>query len=108
MFFYFKDFHENHRDYFLETFFIGKLKKMTCCFLSSRNKPAIEVIHKVHDIYSVPRIDIYFEGWYLNTIHLRPKDNSAWQYFLMIERTPSTLPQLFSFEGDESDIDTIH
>ena len=66
------------------------------------------LVYKVHDIYSVPRIDIYFEGWYLNTIHLRPKDNSAWQYFLMIERTPSTLPQLFSFEGDESDIDTIH
>ena len=81
---------------------------MTCCFLSSRNKPAIEVIHKVHDIYSVPRIDIYFEGWYLNTIHWRSKDNSTWQHFLMIERTPSTFLQLFSFEGDESDVNTIH
>ena len=24
MFFFFKDFHENHRDYFLETFLMGK------------------------------------------------------------------------------------
>ena len=32
MFFYFKDFHENHRDYFLETFFIGKLKKNDLLF----------------------------------------------------------------------------
>ena len=100
---------------------------MGCCFLSSRIKPAIEVIdtidpskhfdclrpkgklvYKIVDSYNVSRIDIYLEGWYPNSVRLRPKYNSARQQFLMIKRTPLTSPQLSSFEGDESDVDTIH
>ena len=103
---------------------------MGCCFSSSRDKP-IEVIdtidpskhfdylkpssklfYKVDDIYNVLRIDVNFDGWYPNSVRLWPKDNSARQYFLMIERAPPTSPQLSYFEADESevecDIDTIH
>ena len=116
--------------YFLKTFLLIS-KKMGCCFPSSRNKASIEVIdvidlskhfvylrpsgklvYKVDDIYNLLRVDIYFDGWYPNSVCLWPKDNSARQHILMIERTPPTCPQLSSFEAHEGDVecavDTIH
>ena len=82
---------------------------MGCCFLTSRIRPAIEVIdtidpskhfdclrpkgklvYKIVDIYNVPRIDIYFEDWYPNNVRLWQKYNSARQHFLIIKRTPLT------------------
>ena len=89
--------------YFLKTFLLIS-KKMGCCFPSSRNKPSIEVIdvidlskhfvylrpsgklvYKVDDIYNLLRVDIYFDGWYPNSVCLWPKDNSARQHYLTIE-----------------------
>ena len=75
-------------------------------------RPSGKPVYEIDDIYKVPRIDVYFYVWYPNSARLWPKDNSARQHFLMIERTPPTSPQLSSFEAYESDVecdvDTIH
>ena len=29
-------------------------------------RPSSKLVYKIDDIYNIPRIDIYFEGWYPN------------------------------------------
>ena len=95
--------------HFLKTFFIDKLKNGLLFLLSievidtidpSKHfdylRPSGKLVYKIDDIYNVPRIDIYFDAWYPNSVRLWPKDNSARQHFLMIERIPPTSPQLLS------------
>ena len=60
---------------------------MGCCPWSSKSKSLIEVIDTIHpskhfdylrpsgkvvykidDVYNVPRVDIYFDGWYPNSV----------------------------------------
>ena len=57
-------------------------------------------------IYNVPKIDIYFDNWYANSVKLRAKTDKAEKHFLGIERTPPCSPPISSF--DESDVDTVH
>lgn len=64
------------------------------------------LVYKIDSVYNVPKIDISFDEWYANSVHLWPKTNEARKQFLRIERTPPCSPPITSF--DESDVDTIH
>ena len=97
---------------------------MGCC-LSSRNKkktkieindkisdgkdfdylrPEVGIIYSINKIYHVPKVEINFGSWYMNSIHLWPKRKKIRPYFLLLQRTPSVSPQVSS---ESSDNDTI-
>ena len=69
-------------------------------------RPKGRLVYKIDSVYNVPKIDIYFDGWYANSIRLLPKISEARKHFLRIERTPPFSSPISSF--DESDVDTVH
>ena len=69
-------------------------------------RPKGHLIYKIDSDYNVPKIDIYFDGWYVNSVRLWPKGNEARKHFLRMERTLPCSPPISSF--DESGVDTVH
>ena len=72
---------------------------MGCC-CSKKRKLNVKII----DV--IPKINIYFDDRYANSVRLRAKTDKAKKHFLIIERTPPYSPPISSF--DESDVDTVH
>ena len=70
-------------------------------------RPEGTITYSIDTTYDVPRVDIAFDGWYVNSDCLWPKSKKIRLHFLMLERTPSVSPQI-SFSSDESGIcDTV-
>ena len=55
--------------------------------------------------YNLPLIEIQFEGWFVNSGRLWPKDNKARENFLLLERIPPPTSSLSS--TSDSEIDTV-
>lgn len=72
---------------------------MGCC-CSKKRKLNVKII----DV--IPKINIYFDDWYANSVRLQAKTDKAKKHFLITERTPPYSPPISSF--DESDVDTVH
>ena len=53
---------------------------------------------------NVPAVDIKFEGWYENSVHLWPYQTKRREHFSQLERTPLLTP---SISSDDSGYDTI-
>ena len=99
---------------------------MGCCYSFFDKKPKIKIIdetpkgrefnylrpegtitYSTDTTYDVPRVDIAFDGWYVNSVCLWPKRKKIRLHLLMLERTPPVLPQI-SFSSVESGIcDTV-
>ena len=96
---------------------------MDCCLSSRNKKPKIEIIDKIPDgqdfdylrpegrtiysidkIYDVPKVEIDFDGWYMNSVCLRPESKKIRPHFLLLQRTPPVSPQVSS---ESSGSDTI-
>ena len=97
---------------------------MGCCFSSNNKKPKIVIIdetakgqeyeylrpegkitYRIDTTYDVPKIKIAFDGWYVNSVRLWPKNKNIRPHFLMLERTPPVSPQIsFPDESFESGI----
>ena len=92
---------------------------MGCCYSSCNKRPKIRIIdetpkghdfdqlkpegkitHGIDETYDVPKIEIAFEGWYVNNVRHWPKDKKVRPHFLMLERTPHVSPQI-SFSSDK-------
>ena len=41
------------------------------------------ITYKIDEGYDVPKIEIVFEGWYVNSVRLWPKDKKVREHFLM-------------------------
>ena len=68
-------------------------------------RPRGKLLYNIDSVYDAPKIDIIFDDWYVNSVHLWPKDEKVRQHFLMFERTPPVSPQI-SF-SDKSSVDTV-
>ena len=97
---------------------------MGCCFSSNNKKPKIVIIgetpkgqeydylrpegkitYSIDTTYDVPKIKIAFNGWYMNSVRLWPKNKNIRPHFLMLERTPPVFSQIsFPDESFESGI----
>ena len=100
---------------------------MGCCLSFGNNKPRIEIIDQIQQgrefdclrpedkitysidtTYDAPRIEIDFNGWYVNSVRLWPESKKIRPHFLMLRRTPLVSPQIsFSSESFDSGIDTV-
>ena len=99
---------------------------MDCCFsFDRRQKPKIEIIdetppgqeydylrpegkitYSIGSVYDVPKIEIAFDGWYVNSVRLWPKNKRVRPHFLMLERTPLVSPQI-SLSDESGIVDTV-
>ena len=86
-----------------------------CCSSFNTSKAKIKIIDEIPKgrefdyLRSEGKItySIAFDGWYVNSVRLRPKSKKVRSHFLMLERTPPVSPQI-SFTFDESSIcDTV-
>ena len=57
-------------------------------------RPNGTITYKINEGYDVPKIEIAFEEWYVNSVRLWPKDKKVCEHFLMFERTPPVSPQI--------------
>ena len=101
---------------------------MGCCLsFVDNDKPRIEIIDEIpkgkefdylrsegkiifgiDTTYDVPRIEIDFNGWYVNSVRLWPESKKVKPHFLMLRWTPPVSPQIsFSNESFDSGIDTV-
>ena len=110
--------------------FIRKLLlslNMGCCYPSFNKRPKIKIIdeipkgweydylrpegkitYSIDTIYDVPKIEIAFDGWYVNSVRLRPKSKKIGPHFLILERTAPVSLQVSFASNDESSIcDTV-
>ena len=70
-------------------------------------RPEGKIIYSIDTTYDVPRVEITFDGWYVNSIRLWPKSKKIRPHFLILERTPVS-PQVSFSSSDESGIcDTV-
>ena len=99
---------------------------MDCLFSkcsSGSNEPKIKIFHctppdaafdylrpngtisfSVDRKYNVPVVNISFDGWYENSVHLWPYHTEQKEHFLQLERTPLQTPSIIS---DNSGYDTV-
>ena len=54
--------------------------------------------------YNVPVVNISFDEWYENSVHLWPYHTEQKEHFLQLERTPLQTPSIIS---DNSGYDTV-
>ena len=100
---------------------------MGCRLSFGNNKPRIEIIdqtpkrkefdylrpegkitYSIDSTYDVPRIEIDFNGWYVNSVRLWPESKKVRPHFLMLRRTAPVSPQIsFSSGSFDSGIDTV-
>ena len=103
---------------------------MGCCLSfgnNNNNKPRIEIIDEtpkgkefdylrpegkitygIDTTYDVLRIEIDFNGWYVNSVRLWRKNKKVRPHFVMLRKTPSVSPQIsFSSDTCDSGIDTV-
>ena len=66
-------------------------------------RPEGKIIYKIDFTYDVPKIEINFNSWYVNSIRLWPESKKARLHFLMWERTPPVSPQV-SFSSSDSGV----
>ena len=64
-----------------------------------------KIIVSIDTVYDVPRIEIAFDGWYVNSVRLWPRDKKIRPHFSMLERSPPVSPQISL--SDESVINTV-
>ena len=57
--------------------------------------------------YNIPLVDIRFDGWYENSVHLWPKHTKQRDYFLLLQRTPLQTPSASSLSSDDSGFKTV-
>lgn len=66
-------------------------------------RPEGKIIYKIDLTYDVPKIEINFNGWYVNSVRLWPESKKARCHFLMWERTLPVSPQV-SFSSSDSGV----
>lgn len=72
-------------------------------------RPKGQLILKLDSIHDVPKIDIFFNDCYSNSIRLWPKTDKASKHFLRIDRTPPCSPLTdCDSGGGKLSLDTIH
>lgn len=86
---------------------------MGCCLSFQNEKSKIEVIDKTPDgfdylkpvgriyysnneVYDVLKVEIAFDGWYMNSVRLWPKNKKIRHHFLLLQRTLSFSLQVLS------------
>ena len=91
LFFHFEGFYENHRRFFPKTFTLDKKimgsscsrkRKLNVKIIDTIDKgeefdylrPKRRLVYKIDSVYNVPKIDIYFDGWYANSVRLWHKN----------------------------------
>ena len=100
---------------------------MGCCYASFNKRPKTKIIdetpkgpefdylrpeskmtYNINTTYDVPRAEIVFDGWYVNSVRHWPKSKKIRPHFLMLKRTPPVSPQISFSSDDESGIfDTV-
>lgn len=72
-------------------------------------RPEGKIVHSIDTTDEVPKIEISFNGWCVNSVHLWPEYKKVRPHFLQLERTPPVSPQVFfSSESFDSGVnDTI-
>ena len=68
-------------------------------------RPEGTIVYLIDRTYSIPMIQIIFDGWLKTNVRLWPKDNAAGENFLLLERTPPISSSDSFFSG--SGIDTV-
>ena len=110
--------------------FVGKLllpiAMDCCCSFFNTTKPKIKIIdetpkgsefdylrpegkitYSTDSTYDVPKIEIAFDGWYVNSVRPWPKSKKVRSHFLMLERTPPVSPQISFTSGESGVCDTV-
>ena len=67
-------------------------------------RPEGTIVYSIDRTYNIPMIQIIFDGWSEIIVRLWPKDNTARENFLLLERTPPISPSDTFFS--DSGIDT--
>ena len=57
--------------------------------------------------HNIPLVDIRFDGWYKNSVHLWPKHTEQRDHFLLLQITPLQTPSVNSLLSDGSGFDTV-
>ena len=70
-------------------------------------KPEGKIIYSIDTTYDVPRVEITFDGWYVNSVRLWPKSKKIRPHFLMLERTLVSPQASFSSSDESSICDTV-
>ena len=68
-------------------------------------RPKGTITFSVHRKGNIPVVDIIFDGWYENSVHLRPKHTEQREHFLLLERISLQTASVSS--SDDSGIDTV-
>ena len=67
-------------------------------------RPKGTISFSVDRKYNIPVVDISFEGWYENNVHLFPCYTEHREHFLQLQRTPLQTP---SVSSEDSGYDTV-
>ena len=72
-------------------------------------RPKGQLILKLGNVHDVPKIDIFFNDWYSNSIRLWSETDKAFKHFLRIDRAPPCSPLTDSDSGGgKHSLDTIY
>lgn len=70
-------------------------------------RPKWTITIEMDQRYNVPVLNIDFDGWYHNAVHLWPENNAQHESFLVLEINPLSSGNVSSLDTADSGYDTV-